>query len=241
MHGKGNETKTLICYRCECATYCSKECQTDHWKGGEEYINSHKKICDTVSEIWCAYESKRKRVDKAIRKGRIFTKPIIINGIERQCFLRPSEKFDYTLCGNSCDSLNNALCSSMDAFYKNIATLACGGNHLVFGNETISPQLQEKIQIFHEDLLSDFDPKTLKEEEISAMERTAELLQYWDRYWTDHNRVHKRSTLSVDRFITLYICYEPFDLVKQGAGGYLDKFEIEANVLKQLKMCHNSF
>lgn len=237
LHGKGNETKALICARCKCAVYCSKECQETHWKGGEEFSSSHKSLCEKgFDKLWSVYKSNMKRVDRALRKGRICTKPLIVNGIEKECFLRPCESFDYFLCKPSSDYIYNALRTPMDIFYENIATLACGGKHLLFGNETISSQLEERIQRSHENVLSEFDPGTLKEEEISAMERTAVMLQY---SWTKCDFMgKKRSSLSVERFITLYICWERFHLGKHRVGENLDKFEIETNFLRDLKNSH---
>ncbi|GFH44495.1 predicted protein [Chaetoceros tenuissimus] len=244
LHGQGNETKALICARCKCAVYCSKECQEKHWKKGEEFSHSHKKCCEGgLDERWSVYKSNTKRVERALRKGRIFTKPLIVNETEKECFLRPYESFDYFLCKPS--SLH-ALCESMETFYKNIATLACGGKHLLFGDETISSQLEEKIRICYEDVIFEFDPGTLKEEEISDMERTAEMLRLEESYWTKYHtlwyeesywtKYHtKRSSLSVERFITLYICLGFHPGKKRGN---LDKFKIETNFVQALRYRH---
>ncbi|GFH47838.1 predicted protein [Chaetoceros tenuissimus] len=232
LHGKGNETKALICEGCKVVVCCSKECQVEHWKEG-----NHKKLCRSTDDIWSAYESRKKRVGRAIRKGRIFTKPISINGIERECFLRPCEFLDYYVCTLSPPSNNEARFASMDLYYENIARLACGGKHILFGDQTISSQLEEKIRTGFEDVISEFNPETVKEEEISAMEKIVEMIQFKESYLTNHDL--RRSSLPVDKFITLYICYGSFDLSKQIVGGNLDKFEIETNLLRQLKRGHD--
>ncbi|GFH55758.1 bromodomain and WD repeat-containing 1-like [Chaetoceros tenuissimus] len=220
--------RSLICSRCKCATYCSRECQVKHWKQG-----THKDCCKDIGEEWSTYERNKKRVERALYKDqRVYTKLIIVNEIEKECFLRPCESHDYYLCTcNSGDTL-----SSMDTFYKNIATLACGGKHLLFGDDTISSRLEEKIEIDFKDVISEFDPNTLYGYEITAMKNIASLLPYKeiDLDLTEEFIMRTmRSILSVDRFFTLYVCFESYNLSKYITGQEdFDKFKLERDCLQ---------
>lgn len=224
LHGEGIETKALICASCQCAVYCCKECQVQHWKEG-----GHINCCKNTAEIWYTYTSRKKLVGRAIRKGRIFTKPITVDGIEKECFIRPCESLDHILCASISEINGDA---SIDVFYKNIAILACGGKHLLFGKDTISSELEEKIRLCYEDVISEIDPETLKEHEGRFMESFLPKLMYPETTLTKDNVISSRSDLSVDRFITLYICWERLDLHRQFA---VDKFKIEMFAFQQIK------
>ena len=163
-----------MCAECKCAVYCSKECQVEHWKAGR-----HEECCKHLVNIWSTYEARKKRVGRAIRNQRIYTKPIIVYGIEKECFLRPCEPIDFLLCRtSSLDNFDNAASASMDTYYENIARLACGGTHPIFGDYTISYQLEEKVRLGYEDVISEFDHKSLRKEEILAIQSIVEALLY---------------------------------------------------------------
>ncbi|GFH47829.1 hypothetical protein CTEN210_04305 [Chaetoceros tenuissimus] len=228
------EAKALICAGCKCAVYCSRECQIKHWKEGK-----HEECCEDIGTVWSSYEKKKKRVGRALRKERIFTEPITIDGIEKECFLRPCGLVDYVVCSNTQEKSAKAASKSMDMYYKNIARLACGGKHLLFEEEVISSVLEEQIRTGYEDIVSDFDPKSVKIGEAYDLYLLAELLQYQETKLTKGDII-KRSRdlscdrLSIDRFMTLYICYMPFNLGTEDFGG-ADKFLLELCFLKKLK------
>ncbi|GFH47832.1 predicted protein [Chaetoceros tenuissimus] len=231
LHCKGKQGKTLICAGCKCAVYCSRQCQVQDWREGK-----HKECCEKIGLEWSLHEARKRRVGKALRKGRIFTKPIIVNGIERECFLRPSEKLDYFLCRK--DSIENARLASMDAFYENVARLACGGTHPIFGDDTISSKLQKEISTpDYEDILSDFDHDSFTEEKITAMLNLAVVLKYqidvYGRIAASKDFLHCYE-LSIDHFITLYICYEPLDIHQQTFGYNFYRFSLETELLQKL-------
>ncbi|GFH47851.1 hypothetical protein CTEN210_04327 [Chaetoceros tenuissimus] len=124
--------KALICASCKFAAYCCKECQVKHWNEGK-----HKDNCKNIGLLWSTYERRKKRVGRAIYKDkRVFAKPIKVNGIEKQCFLRPCEPLDYYLCNINSDTDTDS--KSLDIFYENMTKMACGGKHLLFGDDTIS-------------------------------------------------------------------------------------------------------
>ncbi|GFH55531.1 predicted protein [Chaetoceros tenuissimus] len=235
MEGEA-ETKSLICSGCKCAVYCSRECQVKHWK--EEI---HDECCEIIRLEWSLYERKKKRVERALRKERIFTKQITVDGIERECFLPPCEPLDCCICKIGTEEHANAPDTSMDIYYENIARLACGGKHLLFEEETISSKLEEKIRNGYENVISEFGTAT--KDEIVDMHIIAEMLQYNENDMTKEE-VERRSRelsgdrLSIDRFITLYICYVPFNLGKGTFGASMNKFLLEMNVLEDLKAVH---
>ena len=126
----------------------------------------------------------------------------------------------------------------MDAFYENIATLACGGKHKLFGNETITPHLQEMIRAGYEDVLSEFDPSSCTKDKIIALLCTVELLKLKNDSYDEITVRGKQSVsidLSTDRFITLYICYEPFHLHKQTFCEDVNKFTFEIEIIDKLR------
>ncbi|GFH50939.1 hypothetical protein CTEN210_07415 [Chaetoceros tenuissimus] len=219
--------KALICAECKCATYCSRECQVKHWKEGK-----HRECCKNIGLLWSTYERRKKRVERAFYKDeRVYTKPIKVNGLKKESFLRPCEWLDHYLC--TCNG-GKAL-ASMDVFYKNLAKLVCGRKHVLFGNETISSQLEEKIRTSYEDVISEFDTKSLKKGELDAMKNISEKLMYPEtRLANDELGISK--DLSVDRFITLYICIK---LSKRGNQAY-NQFLIETELLQKLKSRHET-
>ncbi|GFH47836.1 predicted protein [Chaetoceros tenuissimus] len=241
LKGRGS-AETLICASCKCAVYCSQECQVNDWREGK-----HKRCCEHIGLEWSLYEANKKRVGKALRQERIFTKPLIVNGVEMECFLRPSEKLDYFLCRK--DSIENARLASMDAFYENVARLACGGKHPIFGDDTLSLQLQEKMSSEeYEDLFLYFDRGSFAieemaltdrdrftREEISTVLNISQIIKYQiDSYGMnaadrDNLLFHD---LSVDQFITIYICYEPLNLHKKFFGYDFDKFKTKQSYCK---------
>ncbi|GFH58364.1 hypothetical protein CTEN210_14840 [Chaetoceros tenuissimus] len=234
LYGKGNETKSLNCASCKCAVYCSRECQKKHWKEG---TRPHKECCQAIGSAWSAHERRKKRIGRAFKEGRIINKPVIVNDIKRECFLRPCEPLDYNICANRIfiteKYIANAAVASMNTYYQNIATLACGGKHLLFGDDTISSCLEEKIRNGYEDVISEFDPESMMENEVMELHLVAGMLQYKESDLTKECTI--RSYVSVDRFITLYICYVHFDLGKETFGGTMNKFIIEMKFLEELK------
>ncbi|GFH46351.1 hypothetical protein CTEN210_02825 [Chaetoceros tenuissimus] len=238
VEGEGTETKTLICSGCKCAVYCSRECQVKHWKEGK-----HDECCESISLGWSFYERRKKRIERALRKERIFTKQITVDGIKRECFLPPCEPIDSYICTNGVEELTNGPDTSMDIYYENISRLACGRKHILFEEETISSNLEEKIRNGCENVISDFCPKSVMKDEIMNMHVIAEILQYNENDMTKED-VERRSSelsgdrLSIDRFITLYICYVPFNLGKKAFGVPMNKFLLEMNVLDDLKAVH---
>ncbi|GFH47825.1 hypothetical protein CTEN210_04301 [Chaetoceros tenuissimus] len=245
LQGEGEQAKTLICASCKCAVYCSRECQIKDWKEGR---SSHKKCCENISLRWSLHYANKRRVGKALRKGRIFTKPVTVKGIERECFLRPSELLDYYLCcmrnaQNTRLASLDTFFSSMDAFYENMARLACGGTHPIFGEDTISLKLQEKIRKGYEDIFLDFDCGSFTKEQFSTVLNIAVVLKYQIEVYgriapSKHEHLHGFE-LSVDQFITLYICYEAFDLHKQTFRYDFDRFRLEQIFLQELKAYQN--
>ncbi|GFH47837.1 hypothetical protein CTEN210_04313 [Chaetoceros tenuissimus] len=234
LHGKGKESKSLICAECKCATYCSRECQVKHWKEGN---CPHKNFCKDISLVWSVFKARTKRVERAVKEGRIFTKPVIVNGIERECCLGPCEQLDYRLCTTGTE---NNMPFSMDIYYENIAILACGGNHKMFGDETITPLLQEKIRLGYKELLSEFDPSSFTKDEVIAMLCMTEVLKLQNESYDEIGLTRKDNkasieVLSLDRFITMYICYGPFNLYKQAFGNEVNKFTCEINILDKLR------
>ncbi|GFH47834.1 hypothetical protein CTEN210_04310 [Chaetoceros tenuissimus] len=226
-----NETKALICSGCKVAVYCSRECQLKDWKEG-----NHKNCCGNIGLVWSAFERRKKHVGRAIKKERILDTPITVNGIEKECFLRPCGPLDYFNCTNSSEGIENVNLTSMDVYYKNFATLACGGKHLLFGDETISSQLEEKIQKGYENVLSEFDPNSVTDDDVIALHVMAEMLQYSKESDLAHyNAVRQKCNLSVDRFITLYVCYEHFELGKKIFKLNKNKFIVERNLRIDLK------
>ncbi|GFH47853.1 hypothetical protein CTEN210_04329 [Chaetoceros tenuissimus] len=219
-----------ICGSCKCATYCSRECQVKHWREGK-----HKECCESLCLKWSSFQRRKKRVGRALYKDRVYTKPIKVNGIEKECFLHPCESIDYYLCTYACDKHNENDPSSMDVFYENLAKLACGGKHLLFGNETISSKLEEKIRTSYDDVISEFDIKSLVKGELDAMMSSLENLVHTETALTEDELKEISKELSVDRFITLYICFEPLNLGDQ----MCNKFEIEADLLKKVKSQHD--
>ncbi|GFH47843.1 hypothetical protein CTEN210_04319 [Chaetoceros tenuissimus] len=221
LHGKGVETKALICAGCKCAVYCSKECQVKDLKDGH-----HKQYCGTIDKLWSLYQCKRKRVGRALQKGRIFTKPVIINGIEKECFLRPCEYIDYHVISSS-QNVEDRL-ASMDIFYENIARLSCGGKHVLFGNDIISSRLEEELIKGYE--VVEFEPESLTKDDRMSMLIAARLLQYKESDLTALDL--GCNDISVDRFIALYILLNRQSSLKFEC---FDKFLNEAKLLKELK------
>ena len=226
LQGEGKQAKTLVCASCKCAVYCSLECQRKHWRG------SHKECCENIGLRWSLYEANKRRVGKALRKGRIFTKPIIVNGVKRECFLRPSEKLDYFNC--HMNAAQNTKLASMDTLYENIARLVCGGTHPVFDDDTLSLQLQEKISTTdYEEFPVDFDHGFVTEEKITSLLHIIEILMYqtdvYDKIAPNQEDLHYYE-LSVDDFITLYTCYKPYNIN--------DRLSLETGLLQSLKKCN---
>ncbi|GFH60343.1 hypothetical protein CTEN210_16819 [Chaetoceros tenuissimus] len=230
LHGEGIQAKTLICASCKCAVYCSRECQVKHWSEGR-----HKECCEKIGLEWSLYEARKRRVGKALQKGRIFTKPIIVNGKQRECFLRPSKKLDYYLCHMNTTQITRL--ASMDTFYENVARLACGGKHPIFGDDTISLKLQEKISTEdYKKFPIDFDRGSFTGEKVSTMLNIAEILKYqtniYDQIAPKQEDLHCYE-LSVDQFITIYVCYEPYEINQQ-----FDRFRLGTGFLQELKKCN---
>ena len=226
LQGEGKQAKTLVCASCKCAVYCSLECQRKHWR------DSHKECCENIGLRWSLYEANKRRVGKALRKGRIFTKPIIVNGVKRECFLRPSEKLDYALC--QLNAAQNTKLASMDILYENIARLACGGTHPVFDDDTLSLQLQEKMSTTdYEDFPVDFDHGIVTEEKIISLFHILEILMHqtdiYDKIAPNQEDLHCYE-LSVDHFITLYTRYKRYNMN--------DRFRLETGLLQRLKKCN---
>ena len=142
--------------------YCSRECQVKHWKEGK-----HDECCESIRLEWSVYERKKKRVERALRKERIFTKQITVNGIKKECFLPPCEPLDCCICKIGTEELANVPDASMDKYYENIARLACGGKHLLFEEETLSSKLEEMIRNGYENVVSEF--KSAMKDEIMDM------------------------------------------------------------------------
>ncbi|GFH47842.1 hypothetical protein CTEN210_04318 [Chaetoceros tenuissimus] len=221
--------RSLICSLCKCATYCSRECQVKHWKQG-----NHEDCCKDIGFSWSTYERNKKRVERSLyRDQRVYTKSIKVNGLEKQCFLRPCETFDYFLCTlNSGDTR-----ASMDTFYKNLASLSCGGKNLLFGDDTISSQLEKKIKTEVKDVISDY-PNTLQTSELITMRTFAALLQYKK---TDLDLKEELiGSLQIDQFFILYLCFESYNLCEYITGKeFSDKFNIESDFLQGLKSYHD--
>ncbi|GFH47835.1 predicted protein [Chaetoceros tenuissimus] len=218
------------------------ECQVEHWKAGR-----HKEYCEDLGRIWSKYTTRKRRVGKAIRKQRVYTKPIIVDGIEKECFLPPCEPIDFLVCRNRLQNFNNAASSSMDTYYKNIAILACAGKHLLFGDETISSELENKIRLGYENVISEFDPKSLRKDEVFAMNSIAEALLDKDNDLARRKDVPNTSSdFSVERFLTLYIFIGSISggkhlgkkLCDQIPYRNIDKFDIETQFLHDLKDAH---
>ena len=176
-------------------------------------------------------------------KERIFTKPITVDGVKKECFLRPCESVDYLICRNGTRDIANAPDPSMDVYYENIATIACGGKHLLFGDETISSELEERIRAGSEDVISEFDPKHVSEKDVEELHLIAEILQYKQNDLTKEGAMMRRrdlsaDSLSIDRFITRYICYMPFNLGMESFGTTMNKFLVEKDLLEELKQSH---
>lgn len=220
--------RSLICASCKCATYCSRECQVKHWKEGR-----HKDHCKEIRQEWSSFERNKKRIRRALYKDkRIYNKPIQVNGIEKECFLRPSETLDHLLCIREGDVTPN-----LDIFYKNVANLACGGKHLLFGNKTISSELEEKINIGLEHVVSDFDPNTLNSNEMDAMRLILPMLRREESDFLEDCLTTMSNDLSVDRFLTIYICFESYGLctIITRLDRNWDKVMIERNTLEGFK------
>ncbi|GFH43886.1 hypothetical protein CTEN210_00359 [Chaetoceros tenuissimus] len=73
--GEQRKLKT-VCQGCECAQYCSRECQKENWKKG------HQEKCKDIAGIWSIYHSNKKRVEKARRDGRILSESVLIRFTE---------------------------------------------------------------------------------------------------------------------------------------------------------------
>ncbi|GFH47840.1 hypothetical protein CTEN210_04316 [Chaetoceros tenuissimus] len=235
LEGEGTETKALICAGCKCATYCSRECQIKHWKEG-----GHKEYCKNVDEVWSSYEKRKKYVGRALLKERIFTKPIIIDGVEKECFLPPCESLDYLTCRSRKGDVTD---ESMGVYYQNIARLACGGKHILFGNDTISSQLEEKIRKRYEDVILELDHSSVPANNIIDMHVIADILQYKESDLTKEDIIMRSKDLSgdilsVDTFITLYICYMPFNFGIQCFTTTVNKNIVETSLLEELKLLH---
>lgn len=234
LEGEGSKTKALICAGCKCAVYCSRECQVMHWREGK-----HEECCGKTDRLWSAYESRKKRVGRALVKEKIFTKPITVDGKEKKCFLGPCPQVDYFVCRTVPKDIEYAAFKTLDIYYETIARLACGGKHPLFDDETISSKLEENIRIGYKAVLSEFDPKSVTEEEIMDMHLIAETLQYDENYFTKEDLMRcndelSGDRLSIDRFIILYICFTTFNLGK----GTMNKFSFELNLLEELKRAH---
>ena len=234
LHPEGERLRasSLICASCKCAVYCSQECQINDWRQGK-----HKDCCENIGLERSLYKARKRRVEKALQEGLILTNLFKVDAFVEKCLLRPSEKLDYHLC--RVDTIEKARLASMDAFYWNVASLACGGTHPIFGDNTISSQLKKKIRTRYEDVLSDFDHGSFTEENIIAMLNIAEILKYpTDAYGficPDRGVLHCYE-LSVDQFITLYICYEPLNIHEQTFGNDFDRFRPETKLLQKLRV-----
>ncbi|GFH47848.1 predicted protein [Chaetoceros tenuissimus] len=244
LGGKGTQ-KSQLCASCKCAVYCSRECQMNHWK-----VGLHKKNCMEICKFWSRYETSKKRIGKALKDERLYTKLLIIGGIEKECWLRPTERVDYlvaqTILLHPPEFGEQAEHASIDIFYKNIATLACGGTHPIFGNETITheAELQKLISENCDGILPDFNLKEVTEKEIKAMADISVFLMLgrdsedinWDL--VKENFKNNSEDLPVERFIAIYIYYESLnrDNMTVWFTNSWNRFQSEKWFLDQLRV-----
>lgn len=128
------QEKEVICSGCQVAVYCSPKCQKKNWFKG------HNKKCKELGQIWSTYTTNKKHIQKAIEDERVWTEDINIDGKSCKCVLRPSPGIDSDVSG----SVENLETCSIKTLYRNLATIACGGKHLIFGEETLRPSLRNQ-------------------------------------------------------------------------------------------------
>lgn len=235
--GSKDKKKNKLCASCKCAAYCSRECQVKHWKEG-----SHKKCCKEIGNYWNMYETSKKRIGKATKNERVYTKTIAVNGIVKECNLRPCEQLDYLVSQSIVQHPPEiAEFSSIDKFYESIATLACGGKHPLFGDETVSTEFQEMIGASYEDIFSSFDSQPISEIEIMSLFHISIQLMlgttgHMDWESARETLISTSLSLSPERFLAIYICFEPLNLGKDTNYDVLDKFRSEKMFLEDLRV-----
>ncbi|GFH47844.1 hypothetical protein CTEN210_04320 [Chaetoceros tenuissimus] len=235
--GSKDKKKNKLCASCKCTAYCSRECQVKHWK-----VGLHKKSCKEICNYWTMYGTSKKRIGKAIKNERVYSKTISVNGIEKECYLRPCEQLDYLVSQSIVQHPPEiAVHSSIDKFYEIIATLAYGGKHPLFGDETVSTEFQEMISASYEDIFSSFDSQPVSELEIMSLFHISIQLMlgttgHIDWESTRENLIRTSLGLSPERFIAIYICFEPLNLGKDTDYDVLDKFRSEKMFLEDLRV-----
>ncbi|GFH47845.1 hypothetical protein CTEN210_04321 [Chaetoceros tenuissimus] len=228
--------KSQLCAGCNCAVYCSRKCQVKHWKVG------HKDSCKENGKYWSRFETCKKRIAKALKDERVYTKQkqFIVDGVEKESSMRPCEK----IVSQEIVRLppENFECASIDTFYENMAILAGGGTHPIFGEETITPKLQKMIdEENYESIFSDFSPKNVTENDIRAMVKIfAHLMlgrhvQQFQWESLRENSIIDSKDLSVERFIAFYICFETIDFDIINLFKDWDKFQSEHQYLQELR------
>lgn len=245
----------LICSSCKCARYCSKECQVKHWK------TDHKKKCKYIGDTWSLYLSNKQRLHKGVKDKRIWTDKLYFDADEnsRECFLRPSPSIDTFLSSMvNMDSYS----SPLHKFYEQMAILSCGGKHPLFGNETVNPALNLFLEHLGSDcndedltlptdgnkmlltnlLRLSFKNQKIEQNEIDAMvkyafEIFADLPGHNESSWKERIEIAQKETkcnsLTLDKFLTLYTCFDPLDLYNEVVSG--DKYTGEFVLLTTLK------
>lgn len=225
--------KSQLCAGCNCAVYCSRKCQVKHWKVG------HKDSCKENAKYWSRFETCKKRIAKGLKDERVYTKQIIVDGVEKESSLRPCETMDYLVSQEIVQLSPEVLeFASIDTFYENMAILAGGGTHPIFGNETIAPKLQEMInEKSYEGIFSDFSPKNVTEDEIRAMVKILSHLMLGKHVQFQWESLRENSIvdLSVERFIAFYICFETINLDITNIFKDWDKFQSEQRYLQELR------
>mmetsp|Transcript_1200 Transcript_1200/g.1831 ORF Transcript_1200/g.1831 Transcript_1200/m.1831 type:complete len:507 (+) Transcript_1200:81-1601(+) len=245
----------MCCTRCSMAAYCGRDCQVAAWKSG------HKKACLRLGEISAQIKADRRRIKQAIIDEQVFIESFVAKsgGNSTTCWLKPTPMWDYTT--TSMTALGplpegvlpaKAKGPSMDIFYRNMASLACGGSLALFQNENVKfTDDFIGFQTFDRDEL--FTKRRMKEINTSEMLMIGVALSFlaYDLGGvTDENEIdqfiaHAKSSFPSGKLIPLRRMIEIYGLQsnmpEMNDMGNEHKYEVDTKTYKQLRAQYHKF